>query len=152
MGEQAPMSLSLRRAVMEDADEIAALFSASFRLLSFLPPLHTPEEDRAYVRDVLLARQRVTVAEDNGRIVGFMAETDGWIDQLYVQPGLLRQGVGSALIADAKSRNENLTLWCFLENHPARSFYERHGFVEVERTDGNGNEARSPDIRYRWVR
>jgi GNAT superfamily N-acetyltransferase len=152
MDGQAPMSLSLRRATIEDADEIAALFSASFRLLTFLPPLHTLEEDRAYVRDVLLTRQRVTVAEEDGRILGFMAETEGWINQLYVRQGLLRQGVGSALIGDAKSRNESLTLWCFLENHPARSFYERHGFVEVERTDGSGNEAKRPDIRYRWSR
>lgn len=28
-------------------------------------------------------------------------------------------------------------------------FDERHGFVEVERTDGSGNEERAPDVRYR---
>ena len=27
-------------------------------------------------------------------------------------------------------------------------FYERHGFVEVDRTDGSNNEDRSPDIQY----
>jgi hypothetical protein len=29
-------------------------------------------------------------------------------------------------------------------------FYERHGFVEAERTDGRRNEERAPDIRYVW--
>jgi 8-oxo-dGTP pyrophosphatase MutT (NUDIX family) len=29
-------------------------------------------------------------------------------------------------------------------------FYERHGFIEIERTDGSGNEEQAPDVRYRW--
>ena len=45
---------------------------------------------------------------------------------------------------------DGLQLWTFQANAPAQRFYERHGFHEVERTDGAGNEERSPDIRYRW--
>ena len=33
----------------------------------------------------------------------------------------------------------------------ARAFYEKQGFVAVEFTDGTGNEARRPDVRYRWA-
>ncbi len=33
---------------------------------------------------------------------------------------------------------------------PARAFYARHGLVELERTDGAGNEERAPDIRMAW--
>jgi hypothetical protein len=33
---------------------------------------------------------------------------------------------------------------------PARRFYERHGFVAVEHTDGAGNEEREPDVRFLW--
>jgi hypothetical protein len=32
----------------------------------------------------------------------------------------------------------------------AQRFYLRHGFVEVERTDGAGNEEHAPDIQYGW--
>jgi GNAT superfamily N-acetyltransferase len=145
------MTTTLRLATSGDADTIAALFSTSFRLLTFLPPLHTRDEDRAYVRDTLLPRQRVTVAERGGQIAGFMAETPGWINQLYIDAKQLRQGIGAALLADAKARNDSLTLWCFLQNHRARAFYEKHGFVEVERTDGSGNEANSPDVRFVWT-
>ncbi len=146
------MTVVLRQAVSADAEEIAELFSTSFRLLTFLPPLHSRDEDRAYVRDVLLPNQLITVAEADGEIVGFLAEHEGWINQLYVRSDRLGQKIGSALLADAQSRNISLTLWCFLENLNARRFYERHGFVEVERTDGRGNEALRPDIRYRWER
>lgn len=36
------------------------------------------------MRDVLLREQRVTVAKNADRIVGLMAETPGWINQLYI--------------------------------------------------------------------
>ena len=42
-------------------------------------------------------------------------------------------------------------LWVFESNRRAQAFYERHGFVAVERTDGTGNEEQEPDIRYAWA-
>jgi len=33
----------------------------------------------------------------------------------------------------------------------AKRFYERHGFLLVELTDGSGNQEREPDARYEWV-
>ena len=142
--------ITLRGATAADADDIAALFAASRRLLTFLPDLHSIEEDRVYMRDKVLVDYRVTAAERGGRIVGFMAELEGWIEHLYIEAAQLRTGIGSALIADAKSRNENLALWCFADNLRGRAFYEKHGFVAVTFTDGAGNEARAPDILYRW--
>ena len=114
--------------------------------------MHTPAEDRGFIRDHILPRYRVTVAERDGRIVCFLSEEPGWIENLYVAPDCLGTGVGSALLADAKSRNDRLELWCFLENRRARAFYEKHGFEELERTDGSNNEERAPDIRFAWTR
>ena len=48
-------------------------------------------------------------------------------------------------------RPERLDLWTFLSNLAARSFYERHGFVATDTTDGD-NEERAPDVHYRWPR
>ena len=144
--------ITLRLAVEADAAEIAALFATSRRLLTFLPDLHTVEEDRIYVRDKVLRDFRVTVAERDGAIVGFMAELEGWIEHLYIDAAQLRSGVGSALIADAQSRNEDLQLWCFANNLRGRAFYERMGFEAVKFTDGAGNEQKAPDILYRWER
>jgi len=144
--------IALRLATAADAEAVAALFRRSRALLTFLPELHTAEEDGWFVREVLIAMQRVTLAERSGQLLGFMAEEDGWITQLYLEPEARRGGVGSALVADAKARNRSLTLWCFAENAAARAFYERLGFVAVEFTDGQGNEAKRPDVRYRWER
>lgn len=144
--------LTLRPATPADAEAVAALFTASRSLLDFLPLLHTAEEDRGFIRDVVLANAVVTVAEDGNGIAGFIAETPGWIEHLYVAPDRLGAGVGSSLLAVAMSRQEAIELWCFAGNSRGRAFYEKHGFRPVEHTDGSGNEARMPDIRYRWGR
>lgn len=144
--------ITLRLATAADAAEIAALFATSRRLLTFLPDLHTVEEDRIYVRDKVLADFRVTVAERDGRIVGFMAELEGWIEHFYTDAAQLRSGIGTALMADAQSRNAELQLWCFANNRRGRAFYEKQGFAAVEFTDGAANEQKAPDILYRWER
>lgn len=144
--------ITIRGATAADADDIAALFATSRRLLTFLPDLHSVEEDQAHIRDRVLIDYRVTVAERGGRIVGFMAELDGWIEHLYMEATQLRTGIGSVLLADCQSRNDSLQLWCFADNLRGRAFYEKHGFEAVKFTDGDNNEARAPDILYRWER
>ena len=144
--------ISLRPAEPGDAEAIGLLFSRSRRLLTFLPELHTQDEDLAFIAAVILPNHRITVATLDGAIAGYMAESPGFIEQLYMQPDLRRSGVGAAMMADAKARNDALELWCFKQNLPGRAFYEKHGFVVLYETDGAENEARAPDIRYRWER
>ena len=38
----------------------------------------------------------------------------------------------------------------FESNVGARRLYARRGLVEVERTDGAGNEEKAPDVRMAW--
>jgi ribosomal protein S18 acetylase RimI-like enzyme len=61
------------------------------------------------------------------------------------------RGIGTCLVELAKrERPDGLRLWTFASNTRAQRFYERHGFVATERTDGRGNEERAPDILYVW--
>ena len=144
--------ITLRDGRPDDAAALGPLFTASRQVLDFLPALYTPDEDQAFIAGHILPNFRITVAELDGRIAGYMAEAPNWIEQLYLKPDLLRQGIGSALVSAAQSRNEWLELWCFVQNLRGRAFYERHGFVAIEQTDGSGNEEGAPDIRYRWDR
>ena len=57
---------------------------------------------------------------------------------------------GAAGLADAKAQCDKLGLWSYEANGVASHFYLLRGFEEVERTDGSGNEAGLPDIRYEW--
>ncbi|MCV9935737.1 GNAT family N-acetyltransferase [Boseaceae bacterium BT-24-1] len=136
-----------------DMDAVAAVHRASFdNRLPWLAGLHTPEEDRAYFRNIVFDECEVWGTFHGSALAGFIAFRDGWIDQLYVLPAYQGRGLGSALLEIAQGRCPELTLWTFQRNAIARRFYERRGFVETELTDGAHNEEREPDIRYVWRR
>lgn len=49
-----------------------------------------------------------------------------------------------------KQQPDGPALWTFQVNESAQRFYERHGFIAVERTNGLRNDEREPDVRYLW--
>jgi GNAT superfamily N-acetyltransferase len=144
------MGFTCRPATAADADAIAAVLSPSFRLLTFLPMLHTVAEDRWFIENVVLKQCEVMVAESAGRIVSFLARDGEDIRLLYTHPDFIGAGAGSLLLDRAKGSIAALELWCFQANTAARRFYERHGFRAVSFTDGRDNEEKMPDVRYRW--
>lgn len=142
-----------RPAGAADAAAIAAVYSPSFRLLTFLPMLHTVEEDRAFIETVILGECEVTVAEREGRVVGFLALQGEEVRLLHVHPDIIGSGAGGLLLEGAqRSGTAALELWCFQANVKARRFYERHGFRPIRFTGGQDNEEKMPDVRYRWQR
>lgn len=145
-------TVTRRRATPADAAAVADVYLASFH--AALPTVrlaHTDDDVRAWIRDHVVPDRETWVADDAGRVVAMLELAPGWVDQLYVAPERQGEGIGTALLALAKARASGpLELWAFQVNAPARAFYERHGFVAVEFTDGSGNEEREPDVRYRW--
>jgi GNAT superfamily N-acetyltransferase len=92
------------------------------------------------------------LAESSTRqLLGILVLDGDWVDQLYVDPAHTGRGLGTALLDHAKrERPQGLRLWTFVSNVRAQRFYERHGFVATDRTDGSRNEEHSPDIQYVW--
>ena len=113
-----------------------------------------PDHDVSrWIEHVVLPRRECWLAErPSGALAGMLVLDAEWIDQLYVDPDLTRAGIGAELMVAAKrERPDGLRLWTFASNHGAQRFYLRHGFREIERTDGSGNEERAPDIQYAWL-
>jgi GNAT superfamily N-acetyltransferase len=134
---------STRPATADDVAAIAQVFSPSFGLLTFLPMLHTEEEDRWFIENVVLKEWAVTVAEGDMGIVAFLAQQREEVRLLYTHPDFIGTGPGSLLIEGAKRSGEAaLELSCFQANTYARRFYERHGFKAIRLTDGHDNEER----------
>ena len=146
--------LTLRPAGPDDSDAIAALYAAARQAaVPAMPPaVHTAEEDRAWFADRLSdGEHEAWLAEQDDSLLGFALVTATWLDALYVRPGSQRAGVGAALLDVVKAlRPDGFGLWVFESNDPARSFYDRHGLVELERTDGSANEEGAPDVRMAW--
>ncbi|MBN1660865.1 MAG: GNAT family N-acetyltransferase, partial [Anaerolineae bacterium] len=103
----------------------------------------------------LIPKADVTVALVGGEIVGMMSVSHdgetGWIDQLYLDPRMVGQGLGTRFIEQAKARlGSPIRLYAFQANEGARGFYERHGFTAIAYSDGSGNEEKCPDVLYEW--
>jgi GNAT superfamily N-acetyltransferase len=146
------MGVELRRATDADADVVAEVYLTSFK--QALPTVkhgHDDESIRGHIRDVIGSGRECWVAVDGAAIVGLMFLKTGWVDQLYVAPDRLGEGIGRRLLDLAKEGSGGeLQLWTFQVNARARRFYERNGFEAVELTDGSTNEEHEPDVRYSW--
>ncbi|MEU7901572.1 GNAT family N-acetyltransferase [Actinoplanes sp. NPDC049118] len=144
-----------RRAGPGDAPAVADLLIRARRAAAdAIPPsVHPDAEVREWVATVVLAEREVWLLDGaGGEPLAVLVLDGGWVDQLYVAPGLTGRGLGSRLIELAKSRRPaGLQLWTFAANTGAQRFYLRHGFAVAEATDGSGNEEKAPDVRFVWT-
>lgn len=143
----------IRSAEQRDADAIADVHMLARReAMPYLPEIHSDEETRWWITEIVLPNQVVWVAESEGEVIGVAALDGSMLEQLYVRPGHQGRGVGGALLAKAMELSPGpLSLWTFQRNSAARAFYEHRGFAAVEFTDGFGNEESEPDVRYAWA-
>jgi GNAT superfamily N-acetyltransferase len=146
-------SLDIRPLRVDEIDLAAVIFRRAMKTVPcFDETLHSPEEDRAFWREQMFPHQDILGAFAGQQLLGQVALGAGWIHHLHVDPPWQGRRVGSALVDAAKSRLTDIQLWTFQANAGARRFYERHGFIAMEFTNGETNEEREPDIRYRWLR
>jgi ribosomal protein S18 acetylase RimI-like enzyme len=111
-----------------------------------------PSEEGAhqFFRNVVAQRCDLWVAEHLETIVGMLALAGNEIERLYVAPEARGQGMGSALLEQAKAMYPaGLWLVTLQSNSGARRFYERHGFVAYELGMSAPPES-EPDASYRW--
>jgi GNAT superfamily N-acetyltransferase/chorismate mutase len=145
--------LALRPAAAADLPALAEIHLASRRAAgaAFPPGVHGDEEVRAWVAGWDLTTYDVWLATVGGQVAGYARSTPTWLDDLYVHPDHQGRGVGGALFDTVTAhRPDGFCLWVFESNEPARAFYRRRGCLELERTDGTGNEEQAPDIRVGW--
>ena len=145
--------LALRPATAADLPALAEIHLAARRAAdeAFPPGVHADDEVRAWVGGWDLSAYDVWVATLGDEVAGYARCTATWLDDLYVRPDHQGRGVGGALFDLVTTlRPRGFCLWVFESNAPARAFYRSRGCLELERTDGAGNEERSPDIRVAW--
>ena len=145
--------LRIDRATPADVSTVTGIYLRSRRTAWPAMPhgIHSDEETDAFVADVIIAQRETWLAWKGETALGLLVLDGSEMDWLFVDPVAQSRGVGSALIEHAKARSPSgLTLWVFESNQRAQAFYERHGFVIVDRTGGAGNEEKAPDIRYVW--
>ncbi len=145
------MSVELTEATPLDADALGRILGDWLRGTGWIPVLHSREEDTSFLAR-MIANHRVLVARQEGVPLGFIGIRQGDIAGFYMAENARGKGFGKLLLDTVKKTEPRLALWTFQANTGAIAFYKREGFVEVERTDGAGNEEKLPDVRMIWRR
>lgn len=143
--------MNLRAAHVLDTGAVGAILSGFIDEMAWMPRLYTGAETIGFA-GTMIDRNWVQVAEDEGAIQGFIARDSSFVHALYVAQSARWGGVGSMLVKAAQRKVDRLELWTFQANGPAQVFYGAHGFREVRRTDGAGNDEGLPDIEMVWDR
>jgi N-acetylglutamate synthase-like GNAT family acetyltransferase len=93
----------LRKAVINDAEAIANILIQSRKaFLPYAPLAHSEDEVHQWVKEHLIPSKGVTVYVCKGKVTGLLAvsnhEGTNWIDQLYITPSMVGQGIGTKLL------------------------------------------------------
>jgi len=139
-----------RCAKPEDAADCAAILQEWINETDWFPTLHPDSAAEPMLRSEI-EKSGFTLAVKNQQIAGFSCMADDQLQFLYVRGVFRGQRVGAQLLNRCKFANpDGFGLWTFQQNIGARRFYQREGFVEIKRTNGEGNEEGLPDIRFYW--
>lgn len=124
--------MRLRPATPGDEAALIELWFESWSSNGFEGPADVREMMVDRVPRELAGRWDVTVAEADGRLLGFLALaiSEQRLDQLFVAPDAQGRGIGGALFSVAVKRMPGgFWLATQVENVRARAFYERRGMV-----------------------
>jgi len=83
------------------------------------------------MRDMYIPASETFVFEVDEQVAGFYCLYGSTLAAVFVSPSLQGQGIGSALIDDAKSRRTCLQLSVYSQNVPSINFYKKHGFISL---------------------
>jgi GNAT superfamily N-acetyltransferase len=129
---------TVRPAVAGDVEAIAAVWHQGWREahLGHLPPAIEPHRRRAdFRRRAKADLPAITVAADDGGLVGFVTVHDDEVEQLYVAPPARGRGVADDLLRHGEhvigERFGLAWLAVIAPNARARRFYGRNGWRDA---------------------
>jgi ribosomal protein S18 acetylase RimI-like enzyme len=159
---------TIRRATPDDGRAIAEVKVETWREVyagvmpqATLDGLDVDEHAPLWSRYAAAAEVGMFVAEEHGRIVGFVSvgpcddlKGTGELYAIYVRPGSWGTGAGLALMETGvtclSERWTEAVLWVAEDNPRARRFYELYGWTpETTRVEEVAPGARISEVRYR---
>jgi len=145
-------AVAIRPATVADLAGCAAVVNGWIDETGWIPRVKTPAEIEAYFTPDLLDRRLILVADEGGRVGGYLSlASEGYVGAVYLRAGLRGRGVGRALIEAAKARHPGgLELEVFEVNADARRFYAREGFAEMAGRRRTDTDEGLPVLRLRW--
>lgn len=98
------------------------------------------EDNYSMVKEILPSAE-IYIYEENKNILGFIGIIGSYIAGIFVDKNFRSQGIGKKFLDYCKSLKEELSLSVYEKNIKAYSFYNREGFLFLEKkVDENTNE------------
>ena len=140
------MEVTIRTYEQRDAADVAEVFFRSVRQVAisaytpaqvsaWAPERRTPEWSHRWASD---GRLVLLATNENDRAVAFIdLEPDGHIDHIFCAPEAAGQGIASRLYeaTETAARHQEISRLYTEASELARRFFERKGFVVLERQD-----------------
>jgi ribosomal protein S18 acetylase RimI-like enzyme len=133
--------MQIRQASLGDGRRVTELHVLARYDMAYLPHVYSFASIEKWMREAVLPRQQVWVAELDRTVVGYASLHEAYLTDLYVHPSYQRDGIGAALFTEVKeSAPDGFKFWVFEANQDAIRFYEKHGARTVRAvTDGSQN-------------
>ena len=91
------------------------------------------EKAKKDLRDIYIPNTETWVYEDNNAVIGFISMLGNEIGGLFVLPNNHFKGIGTQLVNFIKESHSELDVEVFEKNAIGRAFYEKYGFVKINK-------------------
>lgn len=127
-----PNALVVRPYQQDDLAPVLTVWEAASRRAHHFLAEQFFQQEREDIAQIYLPNSETWVAEIDKTIVGFVSLLDNEVGGLFVALERQGQGVGRTLLDKACALKGSLVLKVFAQNHSARAFYARYGFVCID--------------------
>lgn len=121
----------IREYVPEDLPDVLAAWESASRVAHPFLTKAFLEQERYDIPNVYLPNAETWVAEQEGKVVGFIALLGEEVGAIFVDPSCQGTGVGRDLMDKAQALRGDLEVEVFEANAIGRRFYDRYGFMPV---------------------
>jgi len=123
----------IRKRQEKDIEEIMNVWYRASSLAHPFLESDFVEKVKKDLRDLYIPNTETWVYEDNNSVIGFISMLGNEIGGLFVLPNNHLKGIGTRLVNFVKEFHDELEVEVFEMNAIGRSFYEKYGFVQINR-------------------
>lgn len=126
------MSRIIREYRNEDLNDVLSAWERASKLATPFLPEGFIEQERDNIPNLYLPNAETWVAEEDGRVIGFIALIGIEVGAIFVDPEFHGSGAGRALMDKARELRGALEVEVFKQNSIGRAFYARYGFTLMD--------------------